>query len=105
MSKKVKKKSNKKVKVKKDRRKKHDWADYKDGKKPKIVGIKQNVEEILTKDGQKYNRDIKNHMEHIIEQYALGKIKMQMPGSTVWITVQPSEEPGVPAPEKEAVAV
>lgn len=89
----VKKGTKKAIKKKKDKRKKHDWSDYKDGKKPKIVGVRENVEIILTADGKKYNRDCKNHMEHIIEQYALGKVKIQMPGSNTWITVTPCEGP------------
>ena len=69
-----------------DKRKKKDYADHPDGKKPRLIGLTEVVDDILIADAKKHGRDLKPHCEHILEQYALGNVKIKAQGSKRWMS-------------------
>lgn len=71
-----------------DKRKKKDYADHPDGKKPRLIALSEKVDEILIADSKKHGRDLKPHCEHILEQYALGSVKVKAEGSKRWMSVE-----------------
>jgi len=82
------------VAVKKDKRKKKDYADFPDGKKPRLIALDEQTDIALTKDGKRVKRELKPHCEFILEQYAKGNVKIKKDGSSRWVGIQPENSPG-----------
>lgn len=67
---------------------KENYEDkYINGLKNKIIGVSEVTEVIIQTDAEKYHSHFKSHCEFILEQYALGNVRLRNPGTNLFMEV------------------
>lgn len=83
---------------------------YKDGKKlltaqrevmeSASIGFKESTFNKLTEAGEAMGRNLKNFVEHLLDQFADGHIKYRVPGTNLWVDIYNAKTPIDAVPEE-----